>query len=247
MPSPLPGCTTPQQVLPLLQWAMQLLQSPRVRESDAGARTLQLLVLKYLSGLGWVLCVAPEPAVSPPAAAACQQEPSAPRLVRSRGWGAGSGCASEQQLVQAAAAMLASLSGLLRDQLARAEADMTGLSRSGLVHGTLLALRYVIEVLPWLALAASSCNVSLGTSAAAAAACGLADSSSCSTGEPPCSSSSNSNTGSGELVVQVTGPASAVLHCWVTDLVGLLTTVADLVKPLLCAQVRMQHHCRSIL
>lgn len=242
MPSPLPGCTTPQQVLPLLQWALQLLQSPRVRESDAGARALQLLVLKYLAGLGWVLCVAPEPAVSSPAAAACQQEPSAPRLVRSRGWGAGGGCASEQQLVQAAAAMLSSLSDLLRDQLARAEADMTGSSRSGLAHGTLLALKYVIEVLPWPALAASSCNVSMGTSAAAAAVCGLEDSSSCCTPEPLSSSSTI-----GQPMVQVTGPASVVLHCWVTDLVGLLTSVADLVKPLLCAQVRIQRHGSGIV
>lgn len=36
LPSPLPGLASPQQLLPLLVWAAQLLDSPRQHEADAG-------------------------------------------------------------------------------------------------------------------------------------------------------------------------------------------------------------------
>eukprot|EP00775_Hariotina_reticulata_P011694 gene11693-11838_t len=55
MPAPLPGWSAPDQLQQLLTWALQLTQSPRVRESDAGARLLRLLYVKYALALGWQL------------------------------------------------------------------------------------------------------------------------------------------------------------------------------------------------
>lgn len=220
MPSPLPGCETPGQLLPLLTWAVQLMQSPRMSESDAGARTVQLLVSKYLLGLGWTLCLAPEPTVTAPST---QQDTGSSGSV-STGSGGAAGIAEQQDRVQAVAALLGSLSSLLRQQLAGAQADITAASRHGLVHGTLLCLKYCVQVLPWPALASSSCTASLAVLAPSAAACGL-------------TSVSSTASAPGALVA-VAGPAPVVLHCWVTDLVDLMGQVACLVKPLLSAQVR---------
>lgn len=129
-------------------------------------------------------------------------------------------------MVQAAATFLSSLTAQLRAQLAAAQADVATASRHGLVHGTLLCLKYTVEALPWTTLASSSATISMPTSAAAAAACGLS-------GHVSVSSDGQQ----GEVVV-VCGPVPCVLHCWVTDLAALLTAVADLVKPWLSAQVR---------
>jgi hypothetical protein len=269
MPSPLPGCATPQQLLPLLSGSLQLLHSPRVRESDAGARTLQLLVMKYLVDLGWSLTLAPEPAVAV-AGAVTQAVAGA---VAGAGAGAVAGTESQQpgpssssgsssirgpsgqQVVQGAATLLGSLTHLLQQQLQSARVDMAAASRHGLVHGSLLCLKYVVEVLPWSVLATSSCCVTLQVSAATAAASGLptvsasasnttttSSSSSSSRSSQPGSSSGTATVGGGGLqgvgVVDVCDPAPAVLHCWVVELTGLLSEVAELVRPLLSAQVR---------
>lgn len=294
LPSPLPGCQTPGQLLPLLTWALQLMQSPRMSESDAGARTVQLLVSKYLLGLGWTLTAAPEVAVSSPAGsmeaagqvsthtpAGCmeaagqlstkvgtQQQDRGSSTSTSTHTGGSSvdsrvaGAVGEQQdRVQAVVTLLGSLSRLLRQQLASAKADITAASRHGLVHGTLLCLKYCVRVLPWAELASSGCTAALAVPAAVAAACGTAGSSSGSVAAIGGSSGSidsgaaaaavggsigssvaaapgsSSGSGSDQQLVMVHGPAPVVLHCWVTDLVALLTEVADLVKPLLSAQV----------
>lgn len=246
MPSPLPGCSSPQQLLPLLTWALQLLQSPRVRESDAGARTLQLLVPKYLVGLGLGLTVWPQPAVDVDGVATTRDSSAA----GGAGGGGSSNEQQQQQLVQAAASLLGSLNNLLREQLLHAQADMAAASRQGLVHGTVLTLKYIAEVLPWSTLvnAINSCSISLCVPAAAAAACGLSGTPL----QPEQQRGGDSDvagvTGgsSGACILQlvvVHGPASAVLHCWLVDLVGLLTDVAELVKPLLSAQVCFRCVC----
>ncbi|KAJ9513159.1 hypothetical protein QJQ45_029351, partial [Haematococcus lacustris] len=51
--SPLPGLATPAQLQPLLEWAQGLMWSPRLREADAGARMLRLMLAKYALGLHW--------------------------------------------------------------------------------------------------------------------------------------------------------------------------------------------------
>jgi hypothetical protein len=256
MPSPLPGCATPQQLLPLLTGALQLLHSPRVRESDAGARTLQLLATKYLVDLGWSLSLSPEPAVI--VAGAVAVAGTSIEAVAGAGAGAvanpgpqqpepcsssSSSRPSEQQVVQGAATLLGSLTYLLRQQLQSARVDMAAASRHGLVHGALLCLKYVVEVLPWSVLATSSCHMTLQVSATTAAACGLPtintnSSSSSSSIEQGQSSSAAVCGPQGVGVCEVAGPAAAVLHSWVAELTGLLTAVAELVRPWLSAQVR---------
>jgi hypothetical protein len=235
-------------------------------ESDAGARTVQLLVSKYLLGLGWTLTAAPEAAVSTHTPAGCME--AAGQLTTTVS-------TQQQDRGQAVVTLLGSLSTLLRQQLASAKADITAASRHGLVHGTLLCLKYCVQVLPWAEMASSSGSAALAVPAAVAAACGVAGSSSgsgiaaaaassssgsgitaasvggssgsgtagaaavgSSSGSVTAAAATGGSSGSGQQLVMVHGPVPVVLHCWVTDLVALLTEVADLVKPLLSAQVR---------
>lgn len=65
-PSPLAGMETPAQLEARLCWAMELLRSPRVRESDAGALLIRLLIRKYVYGLKWEIHLSPIVRVSMP-------------------------------------------------------------------------------------------------------------------------------------------------------------------------------------
>jgi len=49
-----------------MRWALALLRSPRVRESDAAALLLRLLFRKYALDLGWEVTLTPEPKATPP-------------------------------------------------------------------------------------------------------------------------------------------------------------------------------------
>lgn len=226
LPAPLPGLETPGQVLQLLQWAARLQCSPRVRESDAGALALRLLVSRYLVGLGWSMQVAPEPTVTAPADTGAAQ-------------GGGAAAPSSSALPAAVAGLLGSLTAQLRERLAAAHADMVAASKAGLLQSTLLALRYTADALPWPTLAVSTSCVSLVVSASAVAA---ADTSAQQQVEVSSSSSSTGDggtaAGNDQQLVTVTGPAPAVLHCWMADLLQLLRQAAAVVLPLLCAQVR---------
>eukprot|EP00958_Prasinococcus_capsulatus_P004448 scaffold412_cov388-Prasinococcus_capsulatus_cf.AAC.22 len=64
LPTPLPGYGTPESLVPILEWALQLMRSPRVREGDAGALILRLIFHKYTTELGWVISLHPEVSVS---------------------------------------------------------------------------------------------------------------------------------------------------------------------------------------
>lgn len=51
LPTPLPGWESPQQLEPIVQWAADLIWSPRIRESDAGDNLIKFKALTYwLSG-----------------------------------------------------------------------------------------------------------------------------------------------------------------------------------------------------
>lgn len=54
-PTPLPGILDEGMVQNVISWAKQLVSSPRVRESDAGALILRLIFRKYVIELGWVV------------------------------------------------------------------------------------------------------------------------------------------------------------------------------------------------
>lgn len=208
LPTPLPGLHSPAALQPLLAWALQLTRSPRVREIDAGARLLRLLLVKYVLGLRWRLVLHPAPRAEAPAGA-CNGDAAAAA--------AGGGGADAGALLQ----LLSGLTGRLRVQLAAAQADMAAASRHGLVHGVVLCLRYAVEVVPWAQLTTQPCSCSVGVSAAAA--CAGLQQQACDSGDA--------------AVLVVKGPASSVARAWCTDLLALLEGVAALVKPLLSAQV----------
>ncbi len=65
-PCHLPGLESPQALVPVLQWALDLAASPRGREGDAGARLLCVMYQQYGARLAWKLSVWPEVAVTGP-------------------------------------------------------------------------------------------------------------------------------------------------------------------------------------
>jgi len=149
LPIPLPGLETPAALLPLLVWARQLLLSPRMRESDAGARIVKLIFEDYVIRLGWRVTLWPEPSIQPPAAAVAN---GAPAPAAAGG--------SKQRLhpdgIHVAIAMLRSLCWKAEQQVDLATLDLAAACRHGLAHGPLLAIRYACEGLPWAAAAAAA-------------------------------------------------------------------------------------------
>jgi hypothetical protein len=249
LPSPLPGLEQPQQLQPLLSWALQLTHSPRVRESDAGARLLRLLLIKYVSGLKWRVQLYSEPLVQGAGATvltpaeAEEGVSSSAKPSSSKGTAAAAGDADA--LVHSVICFLSSLTGQLRSQLVLAHTDLAAASRCGLVHGIVLALRYAADETPWAKLAGSSSTASATVSAAAAAAAAGGSGGALEV-QPVASSTSSCNgaaaaagvagASSSELVV-VCGAALLVLRAWLADLFGLLTEAAQLAQPYLSAQV----------
>ena len=65
-PAPLAGVETAEKLEARLRWALALLRSPRVRESDAAALLVRLLFRKYALDGGWDVRLAPEPTATPP-------------------------------------------------------------------------------------------------------------------------------------------------------------------------------------
>lgn len=65
-PAPLAGVETSEQVEAHVQWAMTLSRSPRVRESDAAALLLRLLLRKYALDGGWEIILVPNIKATPP-------------------------------------------------------------------------------------------------------------------------------------------------------------------------------------
>jgi hypothetical protein len=53
----------PEKLEARMRWALALLRSPRVRESDAAALLLRLLFRKYALDLGWDVTLTPAPKV----------------------------------------------------------------------------------------------------------------------------------------------------------------------------------------
>ena len=58
-PAPLAGIETPEILAKRLEWALQLLRSPRVRESGAAALLIRLLIRKYGFDLNWRIHLGP--------------------------------------------------------------------------------------------------------------------------------------------------------------------------------------------
>ncbi|KAH7422985.1 hypothetical protein KP509_12G034300 [Ceratopteris richardii] len=144
-PTPLPGCQTNDEVKTVLTWAMSLVNSPRVRESDAGALVLRLVFQKYVVQLGWILKLHPEHV------AVLSQ------LQKDNEVG--------DNQSSAVATFLEFLNDWLEWGIVEGEKNLLKACRHSFVHGVLLSYRYTIEELDWkstsLIAAASKLRVAL--------------------------------------------------------------------------------------
>ncbi|BDA45482.1 probable thyroid adenoma-associated protein homolog [Coccomyxa sp. Obi] len=131
LPAPLPGLEQAAQVADLLRWARTLVSSPRVRESDAGARLQSLVFRKYVLRLMWRVQIKPD------GSAAVQDRVNL------------SEAAAEEECFQAAVAHLQSLADCLEADVKESEEDFAAACRHSLAHGNLLSLRYLVPDIPW--------------------------------------------------------------------------------------------------
>ncbi|XP_072971475.1 uncharacterized protein [Typha angustifolia] len=125
-PTPLPGISSYGSINDLIRWAKDLVLSPRVRESDAGALTLRLVFKKYVVDLGYV-----------------------------QDSGHTDFCSAESGDEQIAVhgnpvvQYICSLVEWLRAVVEEGERDLSEACKNSFVHGILLTLRYTFEELDW--------------------------------------------------------------------------------------------------
>lgn len=210
MPTPPPGLETPSALLPLLVWSKQLLLSPRMRESDAGARIIKLIFEDYVIRLGWQVTLWPEASIQEASRAAYGD-------ISSTGSSSSSSTAAggKRAAPGAGAAALVLLNSLLskaRQQADLADHDLAAACRHGLVHGPLLAIRYALEGMPWGSILTGAAG---GAGGASAFAGGI--------------SSSRESGGSGAGMVDQA-------RAWVADLIDLLQRVVTVTLPPMARQ-----------
>lgn len=130
-PTPLPGISSELMVLKVITWAKQLVCSPRVRESDAGALTLRLIFRKYVLELGWivrasvnVVCFQTNCVVVHEDYQMCESRPPVIEYIKS-------------------------LIDWLDIVVKGGEKDLSEACKNSFVHGVLLTLRYTFEELDW--------------------------------------------------------------------------------------------------
>lgn len=126
----------------LVAWARNLLLSPRLRDADAGARLVRLVAEKYAARLGWRVLLWPELLVQPPGGAGAQ--------------GVGNGGSAGAPPMWGCVLALARSLAHEADRLAQlGQADAAAAARMGMAHGPLLAMRFIVDDLPWPTLAAA--------------------------------------------------------------------------------------------
>ncbi|PIA57440.1 hypothetical protein AQUCO_00600279v1 [Aquilegia coerulea] len=130
-PTPLPGISSEDKVKEVITWAKQLVCSPRVRESDAGALTLRLIFRKYVLELGWI--------VGASVNVVCFH--SQTELLNSAAEVPKSRCPVIEYIL--------SLIDWLHVSVAEGEKDLSEACTNSFVHGVLLTLRYTFEELDW--------------------------------------------------------------------------------------------------
>ncbi|XP_050381496.1 uncharacterized protein LOC126798536 isoform X2 [Argentina anserina] len=128
-PNPLPGISDEYMVQIVVSWAKRLVCSPRVRESDAGALVLRLILSKYVLQLGWT--------VQASVSVACVRSNSG---LENRD---GQDYNSRQPVIE----YIRSLIDWLDVSIEVGERDLSEACKSSFVHGVLLTLRYTFEEL----------------------------------------------------------------------------------------------------
>ncbi|KAG0575047.1 hypothetical protein KC19_VG313400 [Ceratodon purpureus] len=132
-PTPLPGLESTTSIEQILYWAKGLVNSPRVRESDAGALVLRLIFRKYVLDLGWTVNVH--------------------TVTTSTGLDKGSAELGPDRVGLAIAEYVESLNDWLEWGIDEGDKDLVKACSHSFVHGVLLTLRYTMEELPWTSLA----------------------------------------------------------------------------------------------
>jgi hypothetical protein len=160
-----------------------------------GARLLQLLFQRYTLVLGWALAPYPSPAVTPPVTPV----------------NSSINHASKEAVHAAVLQLLWSLTGQLQAQVAAAKQDLGAVARQGFVHGVLLGLRYIVELVPWSEMSVVN-------------------------GQPPGQTCGQSSTEGGQEGGSRGQPVAVQLQQWVGQLVALLQEVVGLTGPQLSQQ-----------
>ncbi|KAL0450561.1 UNVERIFIED_CONTAM: hypothetical protein Slati_1612500 [Sesamum latifolium] len=130
-PTPLPGICSPDLVREAIIWAKKLICSPRVRETDAGALTLRLLLRKYVLELSWIV----RPSCN---LVSFDSESELPN-------GGYQSCRASPPAVT----YLTSLIDWLLAAVEDAERNLSEACKNSFVHGILLTLRYTFEEMDW--------------------------------------------------------------------------------------------------
>ncbi|CAN8266012.1 unnamed protein product [Cochlearia groenlandica] len=130
-PTPFTGVSSEYMVQNIIPWAKQLVCSPRVRESDAGALTLRLIFRKYVLDLGWIVKVSTN-------VVCCQSECESMN-----------GFSQNSKPKNPVIEYIKSLVDWLDASVKEGEHDLSEACKNSFVHGVLLALRYTFEELDW--------------------------------------------------------------------------------------------------
>ncbi|CAM0911141.1 unnamed protein product [Alopecurus aequalis] len=138
-PTPLPGISLGTPINDVIRWAKELVLSPRVRESDAGALTFRLIFRKYVLELGCVLVFSEEHC--------CLQ------CYTKSTDGATEVTASENPVAQYISALIQWLCTVVEE----GERDLAEACKKSFVHGVLLTLRYTFDELHWNSAVVQSC------------------------------------------------------------------------------------------
>ena len=131
-PGPLPGVESPAALGALVGWALPLLQSARVHESDAAAFVLRLAFQRYVLGLRWTVVLGGG------GGGALRADVDAPAA-------APAAAAALDDAVDAAEAFVGSLLAMLDARVESRPLDVAAATDESALHGALVVLRLVLK------------------------------------------------------------------------------------------------------
>ncbi|KAI4995441.1 hypothetical protein ZWY2020_035344 [Hordeum vulgare] len=138
-PTPLPGISQSGSINDVIRWAKELVLSPRVRESDAGALTFRLIFRKYVLELGCVIVFS--------------EENDCLQCYTKSTDGDTEVITSQNPVAQ----YISSLIQWLCTVVEEGERDLCEACKRSFVHGVLLTLRYTFDELHWNSAEIQSC------------------------------------------------------------------------------------------
>jgi hypothetical protein len=139
LPTPLPGISLSTSINDIIRWAKELVLSPRVRESDAGALTFRLIFRKYVLELGCILVFS--------------EENDCLQCYTESADGATEVITSQNPVAQ----YISALTQWLCTVVEKGERDLSEACKKSFVHGVLLTLRYTFDELHWNSAVIQSC------------------------------------------------------------------------------------------